>query len=503
MFQVGTLKFSMNPLPMQNHASSFMLSMIKLNVTVYLTPELPFTPPVLTRLPQKVVDVVKIMVVLTPDKTVGHLKQQIGKTISIIAKDENLLFDQNLKLLSIRNCQNYVAHNDMILGHAFSNDENIFAICLSESSRPWQYMPSPQSDRRHQSMVMHNHNRQNSSTHQINHIRNHSISRNKHIIERDERVRNVRRNENVTTSESEDSEDTYESSFVEKEDRGSFLDLEAVESDGNFSINAIGSVSSDGSPTPKSRIPSKNLDRRRKSTIQVSESEEEQQPAEFKSYNHNVMEKSEENKKISDAQDNEEVETDIVLNDIQNTGEISDSNSVKPKENLKDNMSSDESSESSDSETAKETEPNQTTEISKDSETDSSSETNSDASEDSGEDENQKQQSPIQSIQEIAQESDSSESESDNESHSVKDIETVSQISPKTPSKRKYSSLSEIASNASNHSSSSKTEKHKKQSSSSSSDTSTESSESDANDKGTKVRRSSLKGLSKDGICFI
>jgi hypothetical protein len=44
----------------------------------------------------------------------------------------------------------------------------------------------------------------------------------------------MRNDENVSTSEEcNDSEDTYESSFVEKEDRNGFLDLEAEESDGS------------------------------------------------------------------------------------------------------------------------------------------------------------------------------------------------------------------------------------------------------------------------------
>lgn len=226
------------PSPMNAIGSSCMLSMLKLNVTVYFTPELPFTPPAFTKQPQKVVDVLKIMVVMTPDKSVRHLKQQIEKTISIISKDENLPFGHNLNLLSVRNSQNYVAHNEMILGHAFNHDENIYAIILSESGRPWQYMASPQSDR-HQSMQNNNHyNRHQSSVHghqNMNHVRNHSTSVNHQIIERNERVRNVHSNGNASTSEeSQDSEDTYESSFVEKEDRAGFLDLEAEESDGNF-----------------------------------------------------------------------------------------------------------------------------------------------------------------------------------------------------------------------------------------------------------------------------
>lgn len=516
--------------------SSCMFTMLKLNVTVYFTPELPFTPPAFTNQPQKVVDVLKIMVVMTPDKSVKHLKLQIGKTISIVSKDENLPFGHNLNLLSVRNSQNYVAHNEMVLGHAFNHDENIYAIVLAESGRPWQYMASPISNR-HQSMQNNYHyNRNQDISHQIsNNGRNHSH----HISERNERVRNIHSNENVSTSEeSNDSEDTYESSFVEKEDRGGFLDLEAEESDGMFSfIDYKGTVSSDGSPTPKfknttassssRKLSLKELKRRRKTAIQVSESEEDTYPQEFKSHSHymaslideKVPSNSEHDQKHLEAQEDKEVDEDVVLKDIENNEPSPDLKHLKKDEtgaaSPKDIVSSDESSDSSE-EPSVQVKLHQVTEIARDSENDSesSSGSGSDTESESSEATTQDATTPNDASKSLEtpkienkSESDESESESDgkseiNSENTIKASrkEKISTKPHKQTSKRKYSSLSEIASNASNHSPSPKADNHNKQNFSSSV-TSSESSDSEANNtKGKKVRRSSLRALSKDGI---
>jgi hypothetical protein len=522
-----------------------MLSMIKLNVTVYFTPEMPFIPPALTATPQKVVDVLQIMVVMTPDKSVSHLKQQIAKTISIVSKDENLPLSSNSNLCSIRNSQNYVAHNDMILGHAFIHNECIYAIILSDASRPFQYMASPASHirpsgRRHvavaheQRQGSHHHRYRSNTNHVMPSMRNVSGSQNRRAVEGNRASQN---DEHATTSEEcNDSEDTYESSFVEKDDKEGFLDLEAEESDGNCKyFNHIGSVSSLNSPSPEykghsmsssaKKLSLNELKRRRKNVIKVSESEDDL-PTGFKSHSHYVaslidkvksntendvkMDSKEQinDESRSDFKDDKEIDDSIVRKDIENN----QSNPV-PQSKLKAIISSDESSESSEQEMREQVAKNQTNQIARDIESDSESDSESSSSSTSGsqndlgqEVSNEAQQNNALKEEKIetakATEASNSRSESDETEDGLEMNAESSKIPKKLSkksSKRKYSSLSEIASNTSNHSTSSKPETQKKQSSSSS--PSSSSSESDPQEKkGKRVKSSSLRSLSKDGI---
>ena len=496
------------PSPGSSIGSNSIASMIKLNVTIYFTPELPFIPPALTRQPQKVLDIVKIMVVMAPYKSVAHLKQQISKTISIISKDERLSFN-NLELYSIRNSQNFVAHNEMILGHVFHHDENIYAIVISQVGRlQQQYIASPQSDR-NQSHQHYQHG--NDKIHDSKSLFHHGKYSSHPLVDRNERSRQVQSRDNITTSEDSGSESdgSYESSFVEKEDREGFLDLEAEETDG--------SESSDNSPSKFKDPVSSNrkvslteLKKRRKSLIKVSESEEDEYPEQFKSHSHyvtNLVEdkiklKSEENGNGLENQDDKEVDTEVVVKEM-------DMDQENVSEQAKNNTT-ESSSESSEEEEPDQANISKGNEIVRDSGNDSetTSEAGSDSSEETTIEENEDSNFHDKPVESTSQPKSNLETEKDSVDSKIEKQDSNSKEStPSKPSKsskkssvkRKYSSLSEIASNASNHSSSSKAEKRKNQSRFSSSSSDSDSSESQ-NSNGKKVKRSSLKSLSKDGM---